>query len=227
MLSVQGVTVAYGQVTAVRDASLDVGSGEIVAIVGANGAGKTSLLHAIAGVVRPSDGTVRLDRKMLTGRPPEMIVREGVALVPEGRRIFGGLTVEENLRLANLRHDSLYSTYERFPALKTRRNQPAGVLSGGEGQQLAIARALLTRPTILLMDEPSLGLSPLLIDTVFAIVEHLRADGFGILLVEQKARRAVELADRSLLMRQGRLSLLDEAAEDLFGAYLGVQGVAG
>jgi branched-chain amino acid transport system ATP-binding protein len=221
MLTATGIEVAYGPVTAVRGADLTVGPGEVLAVVGSNGAGKTSLLHAICGVVRPTAGTVEVDGRDLTGAAPERMVTAGVALVPEGRRIFAGLTVEENLRLASADGSGVEGILERFPALARRRDRQAGVLSGGEAQQLAIGRALLTRPRVLLLDEPSLGLSPVMVDTVFATIDELRAEGYGIVLVEQQARRALAIADRSMVMRGGRLDPVQDGAAADLDLYLG------
>jgi branched-chain amino acid transport system ATP-binding protein len=222
-LSVRELSVNYGHVAAVRCASFDVAEGELIAIVGSNGAGKTSLLHAVAGVVKPAGGVVTLGEDRLTGRTPERVVSAGVALVPEGRRIFSGLTITENLRLASPDGAGIDGILDRFPALASRSSQRAGVLSGGEAQQLAIARALLAEPTILLLDEPSLGLSPVMIDVVFELIAELRSDGLGIVLVEQHATRAMAIADRSHLMRHGSLESIDgDGGADFFRTYLGV-----
>lgn len=226
MLKVAGLTVAYGRVTAVRDVDLSVTRGEILTVIGPNGAGKTSLLHAICGVVRPHSGTVEMDGRDTTGNPPERMVASGVALVPEGRRIFAGLTVEENLRLASADGTGIDDVLERFPALAQRRDRQAGVLSGGEAQQLAIGRALLCRPRFLLLDEPSLGLSPVMIDAVFDTVVGLREEGFGIVLVEQQARRALAVADRAVVMRGGSAHVIDPSVDAGLELYLGAVGRA-
>ena len=222
-LAVDGLWVRHGAVDAVRGLSLDVGRGEIVGLIGPNGAGKSSALHAIMGLVPPVAGDVRLDGKSVVGRNPEDVARRGIALVPEGRRIFAELTVEENLRLgfaARRTRDALDAdlrrVYELFPVVDETRNRQAGALSGGQQQQLAIARALVADPQVLLLDEPSLGLAPKIVDVVFAALEEIRDRGIAILLVEQRAQRTVALADRSHVLSNGRLRLTlgPEAASD-------------
>jgi branched-chain amino acid transport system ATP-binding protein len=222
-LAVDGLWVRHGAVDAVRGLSLEVGRGEIVGLIGPNGAGKSSALHAIMGLVPPVAGEVRLDGKSVVGRSPEDVARRGIALVPEGRRIFAELTVEENLRLgfaARRTHDALDAdlrrVYELFPVVRETKNRQAGALSGGQQQQLAIARALVADPQVLLLDEPSLGLAPKIVDLVFAVLEEIRDRGIAILLVEQRAQRTVALADRSHVLSNGRLSLTlgPEAASD-------------
>lgn len=212
MIEISGLTVRYGSVTALHGIDLSVREGELVALVGPNGAGKTSALAAVAGLVRPAAGVITVGGEPLTGLPPEQVIRRGVALVPEGRNIFTTLTVRENLALgATIRRDAagvaadLERELERFPILRERLDQQAGLLSGGEQQQLAIARALMSRPRLLLLDEPSLGLAPRLVDLVFETVLALRDDGITILLVEQNATRAVEMADRTYVMRTGHI----------------------
>jgi branched-chain amino acid transport system ATP-binding protein len=231
-LELESLGVRYGAVTAVRDVSLRVDRGEIVGLIGPNGAGKSSTLHAIMGLVRPSGGDVRLNGRSLVGRRPEDIARSGVALVPEGRRIFPELTVEENLRLGAAalrgRHasgDGLRRVYDLFPVVAESRRRHAGALSGGQQQQLAIARALLAEPEVLLLDEPSLGLAPQVVDAVFETLATIRDQGLAVLLVEQRAQRTVALADRSHVLANGRirLTLGPEAAADtrtLVAAYL-------
>jgi len=223
VLAVDGLEVRHGAVHAVRGLSLEVQSGEIVGLIGPNGAGKSSTLHAITGLVRPSAGDVRLRGRSLVGRKPEDVARSGVALVPEGRRIFADLSVEENLRLgqaARRAHDGLADdlrrVYELFPVVEEFRKRPAGALSGGQQQQLAIARALVADPDVLLLDEPSLGLAPRVVDLVFEALEEIRSRGIAILLVEQRAQRTVALADRSYVLSNGRLRLTlgPEAAAD-------------
>jgi len=202
--------------------SLTVDRGEIVGLIGPNGAGKSSTLHAIMGLVPPAAGDVRLQGRSLVGRRPEQVARSGVALVPEGRRIFAELTVEENLRLGLAGHrngkrgDSLARAYELFPVVHEFRSRQAGALSGGQQQQLAIARALVADPDVLLLDEPSLGLAPQLVDVVFGALQEIRERGLAILLVEQRAQRTVALADRSHVLSHGRLrvTLGPEAADD-------------
>jgi branched-chain amino acid transport system ATP-binding protein len=222
-LELDGLEVRHGAVHAVRGVSLAVERGEIVGLIGPNGAGKSSTLHAIMGAVPVAAGDVRLDGRSLVGRRPEDVARAGVALVPEGRRIFAELTVEENLRLAG--NGDLSPAYELFPVVHEFRKRHAGALSGGQQQQLAIARALVARPQVLLLDEPSLGLAPQIVDLVFEALQQIRASGLAILLVEQRAQRTVALADRSHVLANGRLRLTlgPEAANDtetLVAAYL-------
>ena len=222
LLEVDGLEVHHGAVHAVRGLSLTVDRGEIVGLIGPNGAGKSSTLHAIMGLVPPAAGDVRLQGRSLVGRRPEEVARSGVALVPEGRRIFAELTVEENLRLGLAGHrngkcdDSLARAYELFPVVHEFRGRQAGLLSGGQQQQLAIARALVADPDVLLLDEPSLGLAPQLVDVVFGALQEIRERGLAILLVEQRAQRTVALADRSHVLSHGRLrvTLGPEAADD-------------
>jgi branched-chain amino acid transport system ATP-binding protein len=233
MLTIAELRVTYGRVPALHDVSLRVDEGEVVALVGPNGAGKTTTLSAVFGLVTPAGGSITFEGESLVGVSPEKILRKGLALVPEGRHIFGTLTVAENLLLGTTaRRDrgtaaDLERTLARFPALKTYYRGSAGDLSGGEQQQLAIARALLSRPRLLLLDEPSLGLAPVVIDVVFDALAELRDDGVTILLVEQNAARAVEFADRAYLLRSGRMThsgTRDEILrmEDFETAYLGV-----
>jgi branched-chain amino acid transport system ATP-binding protein len=214
MLKVDTLSASYGRVVALHSISFAVQEGEIVAIVGPNGAGKSTTLAAITGTVAPSGGSISYEGESLIGLAPERVVRRGIALVPEGRQIFGSLSVAENLQLgstpvkdrAGLR-DDLERTLERFPILRTYYRSSAAKLSGGEQQQLAIARALLSRPRLLLLDEPSLGLAPIMIDTVFETLGELRDTGVTVLLVEQNATRAVALADRTYVLRTGRVAL--------------------
>jgi branched-chain amino acid transport system ATP-binding protein len=226
-LELDGLEVRHGAVHAVRGLSLTVDRGEIVGLIGPNGAGKSSTLHAVMGVVPAAGGDVRLDGCSLARRRPEDVARAGIALVPEGRRIFAELTVEENLRLgaAGRRHGDLAPVYELFPVVQEFRKRQAGALSGGQQQQLAIARALFARPEVLLLDEPSLGLAPQVVDVVFEALQQIRDQGMAILLVEQRAQRTVALADRSHVLANGRLRLTlgPEAADDtetLVSAYL-------
>ena len=231
LLEVEGLEVRYGAVAAVRDLSFTVGTGEIVGVIGPNGAGKSTTLHAIMGVITAHAGDVRLGGESVLGWAPEMIARAGVALVPEGRRIFGAFTVEENLRLglaARRERDGLSAldaVYNLFPILGEFRRRPAGVLSGGQQQQLAIGRALVARPQVLLLDEPSLGLAPTVVDGVFAALAAIRGEDVGIVLVEQRAQRTVALADRTHVLANGeaRLTLTPADAEDtdkMIAAYL-------
>jgi branched-chain amino acid transport system ATP-binding protein len=231
-LRVSGLEVSYGGVAAVRGLSLDVGSSEIVGLIGPNGAGKSTTLHAIMGLIPARGGEVALDGVDVTGKPPEAIARSGVALVPEGRRLFGELTVRENLQLglAGRRRDETNGNgfddvHELFPILRDFASRQAGSLSGGQQQQLAIARALVARPSVLLLDEPSLGLAPTVVDLVFSTLEAIRERGLAILLVEQRAQRTVALADRTHVLANGerRLTLTRDDAADtdrMIAAYL-------
>jgi branched-chain amino acid transport system ATP-binding protein len=232
LLVVSDLHVRYGGVHAVQGLSLEVGPGEIVGLIGANGAGKSSTLHAIMGVAPVAVGDVRLDDRSLRGLAPEDIARSGVALVPEGRRIFAELSVEENLRLGLAGRRSrggvdkvLAGVFDLFPIVADFRRRQAGALSGGQQQQLAIARALVAEPDVLLLDEPSLGLAPTVVNVVFAALEAIRERGLGVLLVEQRAQRTVAAADRSYVLGSGqlRLTLGPEDAADtdaLVAAYL-------
>jgi len=233
LLEVRDLRVAYGHVEAVRGVSLAVEEGRIVTLIGPNGAGKTSLLSALAGLVRPAGGEVRLEGRDVTGVPAHQAVAAGLSLVPEGRAILGRMTVEENLRLAGeLRRQrseiraALEEQYLRFPILAERRRSPAGTLSGGQQQMLAFARALVARPRVLLLDEPSMGLSPLLVQQVFEIVRAIHREGATILLVEQNARIALSVADRAYVLERGQVVLEGDArvlAQDprVQAAYLG------
>jgi len=235
LLSVAGLAVHYGAIQAVRGVDLEVQQGEAVAIVGPNGAGKTSLLSAIAGIVTPAAGSVAFEGRPLASVAVEDVMRMGIALVPEGRRIFASLTVEENLRLgATTRRDAggirqdLERLFEKFPILGQRRSQPAGQLSGGEQQQLAIARALMARPRLLMLDEPSLGLAPAIIDQVYVLLREICARGVTVLLVEQNAERAFAFADRAYVMNGGAFVMAgtgsDLAASEGFdAAYFGIR----
>ena len=223
MLSVAGLWVEYGKIPAVRDVSLHVDEGEIVALVGPNGAGKTTVISTLCGLVSPRSGSVSYRDKSIVGIGPERIFSLGVSTVPEGRHIFETLTVRENLLVPMARRrprrtaeEDVQAGIERFPVLARFLDAPASHLSGGQRQQLAIARALVSRPDLLLLDEPTLGLDPLTIDTVFRIIEELRDDGVTVLLVEQNATRAVQLADRSYVMSNGEI-VLDGDRADLVG----------
>jgi branched-chain amino acid transport system ATP-binding protein len=211
MLELRDVEVRYGTTPAVRGVDLRVNHGEAVGLIGANGAGKTSTLKAITGVLPVYRGVVELEERPLVGLSPEAIVRRGVALVPEGRRIFAGLSVEENLRLAAAvdpkgSEERIEEAFEWFPGLRQYRTKTAGQLSGGEQQQLAVARALMTKPRLLLLDEPSLGLAPLIVEAVFHLLAELRRTGLTILLVEQNARKTIRFCDRTYVMTTGRIS---------------------
>ena len=231
-LEIRDLEVAYGGVTAVCGLSLDVAPGEIVGLIGPNGAGKSTTLHAIMGVVPARSGEIRLGERRLRGRSPESIARSGIALVPEGRRLFAELTVEENLRLglaarstSNGSDEAIAEVSELFPIVEEFRQRRAGVLSGGQQQQLAIARALVARPSILLLDEPSLGLAPTIVDLVFSTLLTIAERGIGVLLVEQRAQRTVALAARTHVLANGELRLTltaDDAADTdrMVAAYL-------
>jgi branched-chain amino acid transport system ATP-binding protein len=232
MLQLDGITTKYGEITAVRDLSLTVGVGELVVLIGPNGAGKTTTLNTILGLLRPFSGSVRLDGKDVTGKAPDDLLKMGVALVPERRRIFASLTVTENLLVggstlpARQRQQRLDEMVALFPILSEKGSVLAGYLSGGQAQMLAIARALMTEPRFLLMDEPSLGLAPALVIYVFDLLQKLRATNRGMLIVEQNARQALQIADRAYVLRSG--SLVDQgtgeallARPDLFDSYMG------
>jgi branched-chain amino acid transport system ATP-binding protein len=232
MLRVEGLDVAYGPVRALEQVSFEVAAGSFVAILGANGAGKTSLLRTLSGLVRPRAGRVVLEDRDLTRMPVERIVRCGMAHVPEGRGVIAELTVEENLRLGGLwrdgrGRDGLAGVYELFPRLEERRERDASTLSGGERQMLSIGRALMARPRLLLLDEPSLGLAPRLAAQIMAVLRRLRDEtGLTVLLVEQNAKGALSVADRGIVLNLGRIVAQDDpdrlAADDqLRHAYLG------
>jgi branched-chain amino acid transport system ATP-binding protein len=222
VLELDALEVWHGAVHAVRGLSLTVDRGEIVGLIGPNGAGKSSTLHAVMGLVPAAGGDVRVHGRSLVGRRPEDVARGRVALVPEGRRIFAELTVEENLRLGLAsrrngdRRRAFARAYELFPVVEEFRKRQAGALSGGQQQQLAIARALVADPEVLLLDEPSLGLAPRIVDVVFEALQEIRERGIAILLVEQRAQRTVALADRSHVLSNGqlRLTLGPESADD-------------
>ncbi|WP_313388998.1 ABC transporter ATP-binding protein [Achromobacter aegrifaciens] len=235
MLKVEDLSVAYGGVQAVRGLSLEVRPGEIAALLGANGAGKSSTLMAIVGAVRPKGGRVIFEGRDITGTPPDRLVTQGISMIPEGARVFARQPVEQNLRLGayTVRDERVYGerlerVYALFPRLKERRTQLAGTMSGGERQMLAIGRALMSGPRLLLIDEPSLGLSPLLVEQVFDALAALnRDDGLSVLLVEQNMAQALEVAARAYVMQSGRVALSGEAAElaasdEVRKAYLGM-----
>lgn len=234
MLEVHDLHVAYGAVQALRGVSLEAGAGSITAVLGANGAGKTTLLRAISGLVRPRAGSVRLEGEELNGVPVEEVVRRGVGHVPEGRGIIQELSVEENLRLGGLwrsdradRRRALVEVFELFPVLAERRRRPAASLSGGERQMLAIGRALVGRPRLLLLDEPSLGLAPLVTARIMALLRELtQRHGLAVVLVEQNARSALSIADVAVVLNLGQVAVADAAAvvaadSDLRHHYLG------
>ena len=233
MLKVTDLKVKYGMIEAIKGISFEVRDGEIVTMIGANGAGKTTTMHAISGLVKAADGSIMLDSTELTKTAPNKIVKMGLAQVPEGRRVFAQQTVEENLILgAYLRKDrdgiakDMEEVYQLFPRLKERRVQLAGTLSGGEQQMLAMGRALMAKPSILLLDEPSMGLSPLLVSEIFNIIREINDKGTTILLVEQNAKRALSIADRAYVLETGKITLEgtgEELASDerVQKAYLG------
>jgi len=222
LLAVDNITVRYGRLTALRGISLNIAEGEILFVIGPNGAGKSTLLNAIAGVVPPVSGTIAMHGLAVTGAPPEQIARSGFSLVPEGRNVFGALTIEENLKVgAGMRADKhkvagdLESVYREFPVLAERRHAAAGMLSGGEQQMLVIGRALMTSPRLMAIDEPSLGLAPKIIDQVYEILVWLRAQRkLTLLIVEQSSTRALMTGGRMILMRGGRI-VLEGAAGDM------------
>jgi branched-chain amino acid transport system ATP-binding protein len=232
LLEVAGLEVRYGGIKAVKGLALEVRERELVTLIGANGAGKTTTLKAIAGLLKPSAGKIRYDGRDITGTPACDLVPLGIALVPEGRGVFARLTVEENLAMgAYVRRDDrvkadLERAYGLFPRLSERRRQLAGTLSGGEQQMLAIARALMSRPKLLLLDEPSMGLAPLMVQKIFETIRAVAAEGVTLLLVEQNAKLALEVCDRGYVMESGSICLADEARSLLVNpevkrAYLG------
>ena len=232
MLEVKRLQVAYGGIEAVKGIDLEVRDGELVTLIGANGAGKTTTLKALAGLLRPRGGSVQYNGRDVTGMPAHELVKLGLALVPEGRGVFGRLTIDENLAMgAYTRRDKkLAQDFERaytlFPRLAERRRQLAGTLSGGEQQMLAIARALMSRPRLLLLDEPSMGLAPLMVQKIFETIRAVAAEGVTLLLVEQNAKLALEVCNRGYVMESGSITLADEAQSLLVNpqvrkAYLG------
>jgi branched-chain amino acid transport system ATP-binding protein len=239
VLDLNNVFARYGAITALRGVSLNVQEGELVALIGVNGAGKTTTLATIAGILKPARGTITFQGQSLAGCAPEQIIRRGIALVPESREIFPSLTVEENLRLgAFIRHNArefrkdLDEMFALFPILGKRISQLGGTLSGGEQQQLAIARALMSHPRLLMLDEPSLGLAPALVDQIFELVSRLHASGVTILLVEQNVERTLEIVDRAYLLNTGRVEMEGTPEQlashvDIESVYLGDQNRPG
>lgn len=233
LLKVENLEVYYGVIQAIKGISFEVEEGEIIALIGANGAGKTTTLHTITGLVPAASGSIIFEDRDLTRTPAHKIVAMGMAHVPEGRRVFAHLTVEQNLRLgAYTRSDkkeiveSFEMVYDRFPRLKERRKQEAGTLSGGEQQMLAIGRALMSHPKIILMDEPSMGLSPLLVSEIFNIIKHINETGTTVLLVEQNAKKALKIADRGYVLETGKIVMTGTGEElldndEVRKAYLG------
>ena len=233
MLEIKDIHVFYGAIHAIKGITITVNDGELVSLVGANGAGKTTILHTISGLLRATSGDILLDGKSLQKVPANNIINLGLAHVPEGRHIFSRMTVEENLRMgayiindAKRINDNMEKVFHHFPRLKERARQLGGTLSGGEQQMLATGRALMTDPKILLMDEPSMGLSPILVNEIFTIIEQLHNSGITILLVEQNAKKALAVADRAYVLETGKISMsgsAKELAEDdrVRKAYLG------
>ncbi len=214
LLEVRNLRVHYGKVEAVKGVSLQLGQSQIITLIGANGAGKSSILKAISGLVRPSSGEVHYEGRRIDGQPANRVVGMGIVTVPEGRRLFKLMTVRENLRLgAYLDRDAtriaqgIEEVFERFPILREKQNQPSGKLSGGQQQMVAIGRALMARPKVLLMDEPSLGLSPKMIDEIAELITELRASGLSIVLVEQNANLALQLSDHGYVLETGSIAL--------------------
>ena len=233
MLQVTDLKVNYGVIQAIKGVSFEVNEGEVIALIGANGAGKTTILHTVTGLIAPKSGKIEFEGKDITKMPAHKIVTLGMAHVPEGRRVFADLSVYENLLMgAFTRKDkdeiakTLEMVYKRFPRLRERKNQVAGTLSGGEQQMLAMGRALMSHPKILLMEEPSMGLSPLIVNEIFDIIKEVSASGTTVLLVEQNAKKALSIADRAYVLETGKI-VLDAAADVLMNdpsikkAYLG------
>jgi branched-chain amino acid transport system ATP-binding protein len=233
VLFIENIFLRYGAIAALRNVSINVQQNELVALIGVNGAGKTTLLSSVAGVLKPFKGDIKFMNASILGLPPETILRKGIAMVPESRDIFPSLTVYENLRLgAYIRKDraefkrDLDEIFELFPILSARVSQPGGTLSGGEQQQLAVARALMSHPKLLMLDEPSLGLAPALVDQIFQLISRLHARGVTILLVEQNVDRTLEIADRAYVLRTGQVAMEGKAEEirqrvDIENVYLG------
>jgi branched-chain amino acid transport system ATP-binding protein len=234
LLEIRDLHTYYGNIHALKGISLTVGEGEIVTLIGTNGAGKTTTLHSISGLVRPRTGEILFDGADVTHVPAHEIVPLGIIQVPEGRRMFARLTVEENLRMGGFTLDSrsqvqagVERAYAMFPRLRERRNQVSGTLSGGEQQMLAMGRALMAQPRILLLDEPSMGLAPTLVEQIFATIQKIHSEGTSILLVEQNAHMALEVADRGYILQTGEIVLADTSAnlrgnDEVRRAYLGI-----
>lgn len=232
MLEIQNLSVHYGMIQAVHDVSFHVNQGEIVSLIGANGAGKTTILRTISGLIRPSKGSVTFEGKQIEKEAPQKIVANGLSQVPEGRHVFSGLTVQENLEMgAFLRKDSgvkehYEQVYRKFPVLKERLSQDASTLSGGEQQMLAMGRALMSKPRLLLLDEPSMGLAPIFIKEIFSIIQEIKQQGTTVLLIEQNAKMALSIADRGYVLETGKI-VLEGTGEELLAsdevrkAYLG------
>ena len=237
ILTVADLRVSYGRVEAVRGVSFTAEQGSLVTLVGANGAGKSSVINAVSGMLRPAGGRITFEGADVTRTPAHKLVARGLVQVPEGRQILATLTIEENLRMGawhtgSTAQQSIDAMYDRFPVLAQRRALPAGALSGGEQQMLAIARALVAKPTVMLMDEPSMGLAPKIVDEVFRVIEEIRASGTTVVLVEQNARRALRAADHGYVLQSGEVVHSGPAAELLADeriveAYLGIEPSAG
>ena len=233
MLEVKDLQVYYGMIQAIKGISFEVNQGEVIALIGANGAGKTTILHTITGLISPKAGSITFEGKDLIKTPAHKIVSMGMAHVPEGRRVFSTLSVYENLKMgAYTRNskteieESLENVYKRFPRLEERKNQLAGTLSGGEQQMLAMGRALMSKPKIILMDEPSMGLSPIFVNEIFGIIQEVSASGKTVLLVEQNAKKALSIADRAYVLETGTIALEGDAKvlmndDSIKKAYLG------
>ena len=233
MLEVKDLQVYYGMIQAIKGISFEVNQGEVIALIGANGAGKTTILHTVTGLIAPKKGSILFEGQDITKIPAHKIVSMGMAHVPEGRRVFAQLSVYDNLKMgAYTRKDkteieeSLEMDYKRFPRLEERRNQMAGTLSGGEQQMLAMGRALMSKPKIILMDEPSMGLSPIFVNEIFDIIQEVSASGTTVLLVEQNAKKALSIADRAYVLETGNIALEGDAKvlmndDSIKKAYLG------
>ena len=233
ILEIRDLVVSYGGIEAVKGISMDVPEGQIITLIGANGAGKSTTLKSISGIVRPKSASIKFNGEEIFGKTPNYIVSKGITLVPEGRRVFDNLTVAENLRIgAYLRKDNLKAdmdyVYGLFPRLKEREWQMAGTLSGGEQQMLAVGRALMSRPKLIMMDEPSLGLAPLIVKSIFEIIKTINKEGITVLLIEQNANMALKIADKGYVMETGEIKMEGTGAEllaneEIKEAYLGKQ----
>lgn len=233
MLEVKDLQVSYGMIQAIKGVSFEVNQGEVIALIGANGAGKTTILHTVTGLLAPKAGSILFEGQDITKIPAHKIVSMGMAHVPEGRRVFAQLSVYDNLKMGaytrtdkNEIEESLEMVYKRFPRLEERKNQMAGTLSGGEQQMLAMGRALMSKPKIILMDEPSMGLSPIFVNEIFNIIQEVSASGTTVLLVEQNAKKALSIADRAYVLETGNIALEGDAKilmndDSIKKAYLG------
>jgi branched-chain amino acid transport system ATP-binding protein len=233
MLEVKDLQVSYGMIQAIKGVSFEVNQGEVIALIGANGAGKTTILHTVTGLLAPKAGSIMFEGQDITKIPAHKIVSMGMAHVPEGRRVFAQLSVYDNLKMGaytrtdkNEIEESLEMVYKRFPRLEERKNQMAGTLSGGEQQMLAMGRALMSKPKIILMDEPSMGLSPIFVEEIFKIIKEISVSGTTVLLVEQNAKKALSIADRAYVLETGNIVLSGDAKElmndeSIKKAYLG------